>query len=232
VAYADGHFDDALNDYAYAMKSEREKAAYRVERARIFGMRDQADSAIAEFNLALEEMRKSDAKSIVYVYDSKAAIENSVGMLLEAHDRTSEAREAYGRALQEDIAFYPAHVHLGLLALTVRDTATAISELALAAQVAASEPYVLYTYGYTLAAAGHRDEALAQLDKTIELDPYYALPYLALARLQEKRGDKSAARTAYRAFLDHASQRDPQRTDAMQQLLVLASESGGAEQHR
>ena len=227
VSYADGHFDDALDEYAYAMKSEREKAPYRVERARIFGMRAQTDSAIAEFNLALEEMRKSDAKSIVYVYDSKAAIEHSVGMLLEAQDRPAEAREAYGRALQEDIAFYPAHLHLGLLALTVKDTANAISELELATQLAGTEPYVRYTYGFTLASAGHRDEALAQLTKTIELDPYYALPYLALARVHEKRGDKTAALTAYHAFLNHASQRDPQRSDAEQRLLTLASQSGG-----
>ncbi len=231
VAYADGNFDDALHDYAYAMKSEREKAPYRLERARIFGMRSEADSAIAEFKLALEEMRKGDAKSIVYVYDSKAAIEHSVGMLLEAHDRPSEAREAYGRALQEDIAFYPAHLRLGLLALTVKDTTNAISELDLATQLAGNEPYVRYTYGYTLASAGHQDDALKQLTKTIELDPYYALPYLALARLQETKGDKAAARTAYRAFLDHASQHDPQRSEAEQRLVTLTG-SSGAEQRR
>jgi len=63
-------------------------------------------------------------------------------VLLEQHDRVSEAREAYGRALQEDIAFYPAHVRLGLLALNAKDTSTAISELDLAAQVAGTEPYV------------------------------------------------------------------------------------------
>jgi tetratricopeptide (TPR) repeat protein len=232
VAYADGNFDDALREYAYAMKSEREKAPYRLERARIFGMRAQPDSAIAEFNLALEEMRKSDAKSIVYVYDSKAAIEHSIGMLLEARDRPSEAREAYGRALQEDIAFYPAHLRLGLLALTGKDTANAISELDLATQLAGSEPYVRYIYGFTLASAGHQDEALTQIAKAIELDPYYALPYLALAQLQEKKGDKAAARTAYHAFLDHASQQAPQRSDAEQRLLILASGSGGAEARR
>jgi Tfp pilus assembly protein PilF len=80
---------------------------------------------------------------------------------------------------------------------------------------------VRYTYGFTLASAGHLDDALKQLTKTIELDPYYALPYLALARVQEKRGDMAAARTAYRAFLDHASQHDPQRSDAEQRLSNL-----------
>ncbi|MGH7656329.1 MAG: hypothetical protein ACREN6_16885 [Gemmatimonadaceae bacterium] len=223
VSYADGHFDDALDEYASAMKSQREKAPYHVERARIFGMRTQADSAIAEFDLALEEMRARDAKSLVYVYESKAAIEYSIGILEEAQDRPSDAREAYGRALQEDVAFYPAHLRLGLLALTANDTASAISELDLATQLAGAEPYVRYTYGFTLAAAGHRDEALKQLAKAVELDPYYPLPYLAIARLEETRGDKSAAQAAYRAFLNHASRHDPQRPDAEQRLVASLS---------
>jgi tetratricopeptide (TPR) repeat protein len=227
TAYSAGNFDVVLDVYASVMSREREKAPYRLERARIFGMRAQTDSAIAEFNLALDEIRKGDAKSPVYVYDSKAEIEQSIGMLLEAQDRPGEAREAYGRALQEDIAFYPAHLHLGLLALTIRDTANAISELELATQLAGNEPYVRYTFGFTLASAGHCDEALAQLSKAIELDPYYALPYLAIAHVLEKKGDKAAALTAYRAFLNHASQRDPQRSDAEQRLLTLASQSGG-----
>src|SRR5262249_54966945 len=159
-------FADALDEYAQAMKGEREKAPYRIERARIFGMRGQADSAIAEFSLALEEMRKAEGKAFAYPYNSKAAIEYSIGTLLEAQDRLKEAREAYGRALQEDIAFYPAHLRLGLLAVSAHDTANAISELDLAAQLAGTEPYVRYTYGFTLASVGHADDAIKQLTMT------------------------------------------------------------------
>src|SRR6185437_10219966 len=87
AAYNDGDFDTALQQYATAMKGDKQPAATHLERARIFGMRAQTDSAIAEFNSALDELRKKDAKSLVFVYDSKATIEHSIGVLLEAHDR-------------------------------------------------------------------------------------------------------------------------------------------------
>ena len=229
VAYNDGDFDTALQQYATAMKGDKQPASTHLERARIFGMRAQTDSAIAEFNNALVELRKKDAKSLVFVYDSKATIEHSIGMLLEAHDRPAEAREAYGRALQEDVAFYPAHLSLGLLSLGAKDTTTAVSELDLAVQIAGNEPYVRYVYGYTLAAVGKRPEALTQINKAIELDPYYALPYITLAEIQEKNGDHAAARTAYQAYLKHASKQDPQRADVEAKVLAIAPETGGVE---
>jgi len=231
AAYNDGDFDTALQQYATAMKGDKQPAATHLERARIFGMRAQTDSAIAEFNSALDELRKKDAKSLVFVYDSKATIEHSIGVLLEAHDRPAEAREAYGRALQEDLSFYPAHVSLGLLALGAKDTTTAISELDLAVQIAGNEPYVRYVYGYTLAAVGKRPEALTQINKAIELDPYYALSYITLAEIQERSGDHAAARAAYQAYLKHAGRQDPQRTDVEAKLLAMAPETGGTE-HR
>jgi Tfp pilus assembly protein PilF len=226
VAYSDGDFDTALQQYASAMKGEKETATYHLERARIFGMRAQTDSAIAEFKSALDELRKRDAKSLVFVYDSKAAIEHSIGMLLEQHDRVTEAREAYGRALQEDVSFYPAHLRLGLLALGAKDTATAVSELDLAAQIAGNEPYVRYIYGYSLAAIGHRPEALVQINKAIELDPYYPLPYITLAELQDQNGDHAAARASYQAFLKHAAREAPQRVDIESKLLAMAPGAG------
>ena len=229
VAYSDGSFDDALAQYAIAMKSGKEVASYHLERARIFGMRAQTDSAIAEFKSALDEFRKRDAKALVFVYDSKAAIEHSIGMLLEAHDRPGEAREAYGRALQEDVAFYPAHLRLGMLALGAKDTTTAVSELDLAVQIAADEPYVRYVAGYTLAALGHRPEALAQINKAIEIDPFYALPYITAADLLEKNGDHAAAKATYQLYLKRAAKADPQRADVEARLLAMAPQSGGGE---
>ncbi|MFI5233652.1 MAG: tetratricopeptide repeat protein [Gemmatimonadales bacterium] len=227
VAYGDGRFDDALEEYAAAMKGVKETASYHLERARIFGMRAQADSAIAEFKSALDELRKRDARSLVFVYDSKAAIEHSVGMLLEANDRLSEAREAYGRALQEDVAFYPAHLRLGMLALGAKDTTTAVSELDLAVQIAGNEPYVRYVAGYALAALGHRPEALAQINKAIEIDPFYALPYITAADLEEKNGDHAAAKATYQLYLKRAAKTDPQRADVEAKLLAISPDAGG-----
>jgi tetratricopeptide (TPR) repeat protein len=211
IAYTEGDFPEALSLYAQAMKSTKEKADLRIERARIFAMRAQQDSAIAEFRLALEELRKKDAKDLVVFYDSKAVMEHSVGVLLEQTDDFAGAKEAYGRALQEDLSYYPAHMRLGLLALNDKDTTTAISELELATQIAADEPVVRFTHGYTLAAAGRNAEALEQIKKAIEIEPYYARPYIVLGQVHEALKDGPSALAAYNDFMARATQSDGQR---------------------
>ena len=119
-----------------------------------------------------------------------------------------------------------------MLALGAKDSTTAVSELDLAATIASNEPYVRYVYGFALAQLGKRPEALTQINKAIELDPYYALPYNTLAEIQERNGDHSAARGAYQAYLKHAGRQDPQRTDVEAKLLAMAPETGGAEPRR
>lgn len=107
MAYGRTDFRAALAYYADALKRTKEKAGLRVERGRIFAMQGQADSAIAEFRLALAEQRKADAKDVVVLYNSKAVLEQGIGLLLEQQDSVAAAREAYGRALQEDLAIGP-----------------------------------------------------------------------------------------------------------------------------
>ena len=230
LAYSDGNLPTALDLYARAIKSSRAKAAIRLARARIFAMRNQVDSATAEFNRALEEMRKKDEKDLVVFYNSKALAEYSIGVLLEGAENFTGAREAYGRALQEDLSYYPAHMKLGLLALGMHDTTTAMSELALASQLAPEEPYIHYMNGYVLGASRHLDESVAELQKAIELEPYYPLPYLLLGRVEEIRGKGKEAAAAYQQFLDHASAADGQRDFAKGRLAeikeILAATSG------
>ncbi len=86
MAYADGDHGKALALYATAMKRAKFKAPLHVERGRIFAMRGEADSAIAEFKVALEEMRANESKEIVVLYNSKAVLEHSIATLLEAAD--------------------------------------------------------------------------------------------------------------------------------------------------
>jgi len=210
-AYSLGQFDKALRAYAEALTREREKAWLHLERARIFGMRNDVDAAVEAFGLALQELRTKDDKSLVVLYDSKAQAEFSTAVLLEGAGKVDEARDAYGRALQEDLAYYPAHMRLGLLALGQKDTTAALSELALAAQIASGEPFIRYMNGYVLGAAKHTDEAIVELQKAIELEPYYALPNLVLGAQYEAQSKGPEALAAYQRFLATASARDPQR---------------------
>jgi tetratricopeptide (TPR) repeat protein len=218
MAYGASDFDRALRFYAAAVGSSRDPASVRMERARIFGMRGQVDSAVAEFNLAVEAQRKEDQKDLVVFYDSKAQAEFSVGVLLEGNGNADGAREAYGRALQEDLSYYPAHLRLGLLALGKKDTATAMSELALASQLAVDEPHVHYVHGYVLAALRHYPDAVVELKKAVELEPYYALPYLTLGLVYEQLAKAPEAYAAYQGFLDRAGQTDMQRPLAVERL--------------
>jgi tetratricopeptide (TPR) repeat protein len=218
MAYGASDFDRALRLYEAAIGPSRDPAYIRLERARIFGMRGQVDSAVAEFNLAVEALRKQDQKDLVVFYDSKAQAEYSIGVLLEGNGNTDGAREAYGRALQEDLSFYPAHLRLGLVALSKKDTTSALSELALASQLAVDEPHVHYVHGYLLAVLHHYPEAVVALEKAVSLEPYYALPYLTLGQVYEQLTKAPEAQAAYQAFLDHASQTDMQRPHAVERL--------------
>jgi tetratricopeptide (TPR) repeat protein len=216
--YGDGDFTAALASYAQALDRTRNKAYVRLERGRIFGMRGASDSAVSEMRLALEELRKQDQKELVVLYDSKAMTQYSIATLLEGDGNVDGAREAYGEALQEDLSYYPAHMRLGLLALGKKDTATAISELALAAQLAAGEPHVRYVNGYVLAATHHLPEAIKELKTAVELEPYYALPHLLLGQVHEMMTHGPEALASYQEFLARAAQTDVQRQLATERM--------------
>lgn len=218
LAYSDRDFPSALAHYARAMSSARDKAAVRLDRARIFSMQSNVDSATAEFNQALLEMRKKDQKDLVILYDSKALVEYSIAVLLEGKGNAAGAREAYGRALTEDLSYYPAHMRLGLLALGLKDTTVAMSELALAAQLAPNEPHIRFVNGWMLGGMGHFAESIIELRKAIELEPFYALPYLRLGQVYEQLEKAKEAADSYESYLKRASASDVQRAFAQEHL--------------
>ena len=217
-AYSNGNFPRALELYGRAIEQSRETAGLHIERARILGMRNEVESSVAEFQLALGELRQKDDKKLVVVYNSKALAEYSIATLLEGAGDAKKARDAYGRALQEDLSYYPAHMRLGLLALTEGDTTAAMSELALASDIATDDAYVHYLNGWVLGKAKHTAEAVTELKKATELEPYYALPNLVLGAQYETLEKGPEAVAAYERFLALASQHDPQRTFASERV--------------
>lgn len=223
MAYSRRDFDKALQHYADAMKPLKDKSDLRTERGRIFAIVGRRDSALAEFRRALDELRTRDAKDVVVLYNSKAVLEQSIGMLLEQQDSVDAAREAYGRALQEDLAYWPAHVQLGMLAAAAKDTATAMSELALASQIAPNDAYVHYLVGASLLLINKADAALPELTKASTLEPLYAPPHAMLGRLYEAASFTEEAVAAYERYLARASQSDPQRAGIAQRLAKLKS---------
>jgi predicted Zn-dependent protease len=69
-----------------------------------------------------------------------------------------------------------------------------------------------------LTSAGKYPEAIEQLKKAVELEPYFALPHLILGQIYEHQKDGKNAQASYTAFLARASQREPQRPLATQRL--------------
>ena len=224
LAYADGRWDAAIEAYTSAIKGAREKGGLLAARARVAFIKTDYQAALADMTAALEERRKTEDKDVVYFYDSKAVFEHSIALIHELrHDRAA-AREAYARALQEDLSYHQGHVRLAALALADHDTATAISEYDLAVQIQGADPVTRYQMGKLLAATGRHPEAAEQFQAAIAADSLYAPPYVALGRAYEALGRIAEAQARYRSFLAHANHRDPELVWARDRLAAL----GGA----
>ncbi|MDQ3998106.1 MAG: tetratricopeptide repeat protein [Gemmatimonadota bacterium] len=230
VAYGGGRFGDALRGYAEAMKGTKRHAYLRTERGRIFFLLGNPDSALAELNLALDELRKKDNKELVRLYDSKAVLEHSIAKIHEARDDVAAAREAYGRALEEDLAFYPAHLALANLALQTGDTTTGLSEMELAVQINGDDAVLRLIYAYVLAASKRYADAEAHLAKAIAVEPYFPNPYHVLGQVYESQKKRPEAIAQYEAFLQRAAMSHPMREEAVRRLGALRTQVSGSKE--
>jgi len=227
LAYGERRFQDALRLYEQALEKEDNKADIHANRARIFYLIGNFAAAREEMGRAVEELRKEDEDALVFFYESKALYEHSIGMACEREGDIACAREAYGRALLEDLSYHPAHVRLAMLALAENDTATALGELDLAVEIAGENAVIRTAYGATLLGAGRLEEAAEQLEKAIELEPYYAHPYLLLGRALDGQGRGEAALAQYRAFLERASRRHEAIAQTTQRVRELEAQLAG-----
>ena len=224
VAYTEGDYGDAERFYEQAIgqaRSKREKASLLTDRGRLYFQRGKSDLALADLNQALAEMRKADSKDLIYVYESKALAEQSVGIIQKRLGNTTAAHEAFARSLQEDLSYSPAHVEMAMLALDAKDTVTALSEMDLAVQIKPGDAGLRYLYGFTLSEVGRPAEAQQQLEKAVELDPIYAAPRHALAKVLEAQKKPQEALASYRAFLSLAAQNDLRRNEAEARVAAL-----------
>lgn len=221
LSYGSGNFPRALDDYAEAIKHAKRKASLRIDRGRLLFQLGQVDSALVELSLALEEMRRSDEKDIVVVYESKAFLEHGIAMIHERRNEIDQAKEAYGRALTEDLSYYPAHLRLGFVALETKDTATALNEFALAVQIRGDEPMLRYLHAHVLSVANRLDEAEAELKKAVELEPLFAMPHFLLGQIYDQQMKPEQALASYRSFLSLSARVDGRRVDAQRSVEQL-----------
>ncbi|HKG91275.1 MAG TPA: tetratricopeptide repeat protein [Gemmatimonadaceae bacterium] len=214
-----GNFPAAAERYAQAIKRYPKQHSLRGERARVLYQLGQFDSAVVELTRMRDALQKEDAKA-VRVYDSKAMIEYRIGRIHARTGNLAVAREAYGRALSEDLSFYMGHVALADLSLATGDTATALSELELAVQLRGDDGELRQRLGVMLVSAGRLDEAVTQLREAVKLEPYFARSYLYLARILEHQQNTDAI-GYYKSFIQLAEAADPQLPSAKTQLADL-----------
>jgi hypothetical protein len=218
-AYGRGRFVEALKQYAIAVARHPKWYGLRAQRARTFLPILQYDSAAAAYGDLLALERSAEEERLVHVYESKEVIHYTIGRIHEQQGDLAGARDAYGRALVENLAFYPAHAALARVALRTGDTTAAVHEYDQAQVVHPEDPGLEYDYGVLLFALKRYDEAAQQLQRAVDHDPDYARPYLPLAYLRENEGKDSVAIAYYRRFIAIApASLAPQVQQARQRL--------------
>ena len=194
-----------------AIERRPDDVGLRIFQAGNFYAAKQYDSVVAQLEHALGVLRGLEAQQLKPVYVSKEIFEYGIAKALLAKGDLNAARKAFERALEENLSFAPAHAGIGSVAWSNwEDIETADQEYEIAVQLDPTDGLVRYQYGRVLAEARRLDDATAQLEKAIELEPHFAEPYFVLAGVLERRGDASGALARYRQFLDRAP---PKRTD-------------------
>lgn len=215
VHAADGRIDDAIREYDAALRENRSRQESRRwihhERGRVYAIGGRDSLAHAELRAAIEAEERRQQRELVRVYSSKALLEHSRGVLFERSGDPLAAREAYARALTEDLSYHPAHMRLATLALADGDTATALAEMALAAETAPDDAATRFAYGSLLVQVESWAAAAAEFSAATELAPLFADAWLLLGAARHRQGDLPGALEAYRGFVERARRADPRR---------------------
>ena len=259
IAYSQGRFQEALDSYAFELYASKlfgeppakkkpnakekqyaemvkvglafEHVDLHAKRARIFFQLHELDSATTEMTAAISILQAQDSGSFQPIYLSKAIFDESLGIIYEHDRRLDLAREAYGRALQEDLSFYAAHNRLAGLELEQGDTTNALTDIDLAVQLAPRDPALRYRFAEVLESARRDAEAGQQLIKAIALDPYYGSPHLMLAMMSDVENYTDDAIAEYKAYVALAARSEPQLPRIKARLAKLTSSVAPTQPH-
>jgi len=223
LAFGRGDYQLAAGLWAGEERRHKKNADLRFWRSRALYLMGQPDSARVELDSALAVARRSDAETMRYAYDSKVLWEYQVGRIHEVRGRDGEARDAYQRALVEDLSFEPAHVRLAYIAMRSADTANALTELRRAVEIREDDYAARLLFGTVL--ASRRDTAAAgeQLRRAAEIEPWVPQPHLVLGDLLDVAGDRAGAIAEYRRFVALAARRDRDLAAVRERLSALGA---------
>ena len=222
LSYATLDLPRAAEQFRRAIaRDPRRNAWVRYSRALVLTAQERYDSAAAEMQLLLAELRQRDERRIQEAYLSKAFVEYTIGRLALARGDAAGAEEAFGRALAEDLAYVPAHAWMGNVVLARGDIEAAIREYAQAVELRPLDGTMRWLLGRALGAAGRDEEAIAELRRATELEPRWAEPWFSLALALERDALPDEAVVAYRAFVARAPRNSPNVARATSRLAAL-----------
>jgi tetratricopeptide (TPR) repeat protein len=217
----EGRNDEALIQYNKAIAQRPKSVGAYIGRANLFYYLQQYDSAAVDLARALAVISEQENEELIVLYRSKALLAYGQGHALLMAGDVPHAREAFGRALAEDLSFYMAHMRLGAIAAVDRDTATAIQEYETAIALRGNDPVVRHDFALMLMKIGKLDEAAEQFRKAIEAEPFFAAPYVLLAAIEAASGNEAEAKRLLEQFVARAARDDPTLERARQALAAM-----------
>ena len=198
---------EAALEFETALAEHPEEVEFRLWWARALVTTDRYADAAVQVQIVLDSLRARDAATLRYGYESKEYLEY---VIAEVHRRRRDYRAAvagYGRALAENLGFYPAHVRLAELARQQKRPFEAAREYAAALEAGGDHAVLHHDYGVVLLENGNPAEAETHLRRALELEPYWASAHFHLARALDTLGRGDDAGQRYRTFLTHAAKK-------------------------
>jgi tetratricopeptide (TPR) repeat protein len=221
LAYAQPNFPSAVALLGRAIKSDQKGYLWqRLMLAQAFVGMANYDSAFAEVQTIRTALDRRDAKKLVVVYDSREFLDYAMALLESARGNAVAAREDLGRALLENPGYYAAHLMLGDDAYAAKRDSVALGEYESALLIEPRDAVLQYHYARSLTRAGRLADAARALKTAVELEPYYAAPWLDLGRVLARTNDPSGARGAFATFLERAPRDDQANIRAAREALA------------
>ena len=223
-----GCTDRAAEQWARALERKPELIGLRVDRARALVLHHQYRAAAAELQVVLDTLRSLDSTRLRYRYESKAFLEYMLGVAHRRGNRLDQARQAFARALVEDLSFHPAHVQLAEIAVRDNQLHIAIDEYNAALEGAPNDPAILHAAAEVMLTSGRTAGAEALFRRAVEAEPEFVMAYLQLARCLDRLGKREEAVEQYRNYLARAPEaQSTLRAEAEERMAALGPTSGG-----
>jgi tetratricopeptide (TPR) repeat protein len=215
-----GCYPQAAEKVAQGTVKDPSALGARFYRAQALFFTRQYKASAAEVQVILDSLRARDEKYVGPWYNTKEQLEYMLAVaLLRARDGAG-ARAALGRALTENLAYYPAHAELAQIAMDQRDIQTALQEADLAVGLKEDDGVLRFDYGILLYRAGRLEDAEVQLRKAVEREPYWAESYRQLAIVLDHEGKAADAIEQYENFVARAPRRLHVRAEECEARIV------------